>query len=164
MLFTVCYQRHWPDQFRDMKNKTAFLPKPSNFQALWFSFVKDCRLPLPLLFQSAVESNKKRNLKPSPAETGEGIPVPGPMGRRGWASAVSTMLPLLPGWPQPGPLQFLPLLIGLEKGKWGSPWRPSPREALWLNEPLEKDSLFALANSPWSFGVGRAPQDSARFF
>lgn len=117
VLFTVCYQRHGPDQFRDMKNKTAFLPKPSNFQALWFSFVKDCRLPLPLLFQSAVESNKKRNLKPSPAETGEGIPVPGPMGWRDWASAVSAMLPLLPGWPQPGPVQFLPLLIGLEKGK-----------------------------------------------
>lgn len=67
------------------------------------------------------ESNEKRNLKPLPAETEEGIPVPGPMGRRGRASAVDAMLSLQLGWPQPGPLQLLPLLIGLEKGKRSAP-------------------------------------------
>ena len=59
------------------------------------------------------ESNKKRNLKLLPTETGEGTPRPGPgpVGRRDGASAGSCVLPFQPGWPQPGPLQLFPLLL-----------------------------------------------------
>lgn len=133
VLLSVCHPRHWPDQFRDRKNKATLLPKPLNFQALWFPcrpFVKDCRLTLPLLFQSAGRPTKRETSSPSQLKLGKEFRCLGLWAGGPGASAVNSMPPLQPGWPQPGPLQFLPRLLGLEKGKRGSPWRPSPRKAM----------------------------------
>ena len=112
LLFTVCHPRHWPDQLRDMKNKAAFLPKPLNFQ--WFPFrltVKDCRLPLPLLFQSAVSPRKRETSSPRQLRLGKEFLCLGLWAGGTGTSAGNGALPFQPGWPQPGPLQpFLCLL------------------------------------------------------
>lgn len=78
-----------------MKNKTAFLPKSLNFQALWFLFrplVKDYRILLPLWFQSAVNPTERETSSLAVWNPGM-IPVPGWMGREDAASAANTNLP-----------------------------------------------------------------------
>ena len=115
---SVCRRRHWPDQFRDVKHKTAFLPKSLNFQALWFlfkPFVKDYRLPLPLWFPSAGSPTKRETSSPSHLKQGRNA-CAWAHGHTTQASAANALLPLQPAWPGPGPLQLLPLLIGPEKG------------------------------------------------
>lgn len=107
-LFTVCHPRHWLDQFRDMKNKAAILPKPLNFQPLWFPFrpfVKDCSLPLPLLLQSVVSPTKRETSGPCQQRLGKKFLYLGLWAGGTGASARNPTLPLQPGWSQPAPLQ-----------------------------------------------------------